>query len=238
MAGRGYLNDAPEIDTSHIKILRNGRWQEMFRPINPDRSFSGTSLAESFAECYAKKYNVDVGLICCADGGTSLDQWKPGEVLFDNAVSQAKLAMRSSALVGVLWHQGEADCREELYTTYEKRFVVLMDALRRELDIADVPFLLGGLGDFLKDCELDENLKNYTYVNEALKSIVKNNEMTGFVSAKGLLPNPDNLHFNAQALYEFGLRYFDEFEKLVKKDRNISEIAEGKADVRTAMEML
>ncbi|MBE7027006.1 MAG: sialate O-acetylesterase [Ruminococcaceae bacterium] len=237
MAGRGYLNDAPEIDTSHIKILRNGRWQEMFRPINPDRSFSGTSLAESFAECYAKKYNVDVGLICCADGGTSLDQWKPGEVLFDNAVFQAKLAMRSSALVGVLWHQGEADCREELYTTYEKRFVVLMDALRRELDIADVPFLLGGLGDFLKDCALDDNLKNYTYVNEALKSITQNNEMTGFVSAQGLLPNPDNLHFNAQALYEFGLRYFDEYEKFVKKDRCISETGD-KDSARTAMEML
>ena len=237
MAGRGYLDEAPEIDTSRIKILRNGRWQEMFRPINPDRSFSGTSLAESFAECYAKKYNVDVGLICCADGGTSLDQWKVGDVLFDNAVSQAKLAMRSSALVGVLWHQGESDCREELYTTYEKRFVVLMDALRRELDIEDVPFLVGGLGDFLKDCALDDNLKTYPHVNEALKSIAQNNKMTGFVSAQGLLPNPDNLHFNAQALYEFGIRYFDEYEKLVKKDRYISEIGD-KDSVRTAMEKL
>jgi len=112
-----------------------------------------------------------------------------------------------------------------------------MDALRRELDIADVPFLLGGLGDFLKDCALDDNLKNYTYVNEALKSITQNNEMTGFVSAQGLLPNPDNLHFNAQALYEFGLRYFDEYEKFVKKDRCISETGD-KDSARTAMEML
>ena len=37
-----------------------------------------------------KKYNVDVGLICCADGGTGLDRWKAGELLFDNAVFNAK----------------------------------------------------------------------------------------------------------------------------------------------------
>ena len=110
MAGRGYLNEAREIDTSRIYTLRNGRWQKMFRPINPDRSFSGVNLAESFAEAYSQKYNVDVGLICCADGGTKLSQWMPGELLFDNAVNNAKLAARTSEIVGVLWHQGEGDC--------------------------------------------------------------------------------------------------------------------------------
>ena len=54
--------------------------------------------------------HVDVGLICCADGGTEPDQWQPGEPLFDHAVYQAKLAMRSSQITGVLWHQGESDC--------------------------------------------------------------------------------------------------------------------------------
>ena len=72
MAGRGLLNEAETIDTAHIKILRNGRWQPMFRPINPDRPFSGVNLAESFAEQYAQAYGVDVGLIPCADGGTAL----------------------------------------------------------------------------------------------------------------------------------------------------------------------
>ena len=39
MAGRGYLHESREIDTSRIYTLRNGRWQPMFRPINPDRDF-------------------------------------------------------------------------------------------------------------------------------------------------------------------------------------------------------
>ena len=94
MAGRGYLEEAVEIDTTHIKALRNGRWQNMFRPINPDRSFSGVSLAERYAE----KYKVDVGLICCADGGTHLEQWKVGGILLDNAICQARLALRTSTI--------------------------------------------------------------------------------------------------------------------------------------------
>ena len=100
----------------------------MFRPINPDRSFSGVNLAESFAEKYSKKYGVDVGLICCADGGTSLDQWQESGLLFDNAVYNAELANRTSTIAGVLWHQGEADCSDELCCLYREKFERIMGA--------------------------------------------------------------------------------------------------------------
>ena len=33
MAGRGLRNEAIPVDTSHIKVLRNGRWQPMYRQI-------------------------------------------------------------------------------------------------------------------------------------------------------------------------------------------------------------
>lgn len=238
MAGRGNLNEAHKIDTSHIYTLRNGRWQKMFRPINPDRHFSGVSLAESFAERYAKEHGVDVGLICCADGGTSLNQWMPGEVLFDNAVYQSKLAMRSSEIKGILWHQGEGDCSEELYPTYQKRFEIMMHALRAELNLGDVPFILGGLGDFLKNCSLSENLKNYHYINDALKSIAVKNRKTGFASAEGLSANPDNLHFNAASLYEFGLRYFNELESLGILNKDFGENIPLQDIDRSEMELL
>jgi len=61
MAGRGFLDEAHEIDSSRIYTLRNGRWEKMFRPINPDRSFSGVSLGESFAESYAKNIMLTLG---------------------------------------------------------------------------------------------------------------------------------------------------------------------------------
>ncbi len=234
MAGRGFLQDAHEIDTSRIYTLRNGRWQKMFRPINPDRNFSGVSLAESFAESYAKKHDVDVGLISCADGGTNLNQWMPGELLFDNAVYQAKLAQRTSEIVGVLWHQGESDCRENLYTTYQERFEVMMNALRKELNLFDVPFILGGLGDYLKLYPME----NYVHINTALKKIAKENKLTYFVSAKGLLSNPDHLHFDSDSLYEFGIRYFKEFEKTTVIPSKISDNNIKQDITRTDLELL
>ena len=238
MAGRGYLQEAEKINSEHIKVLRNGRWQNMYKPINPDRSFSGVNLAESFAEKYAEKYQVDVGLICCADGGTSMDQWREGGLLFDHAVYQARLASRTSTIAGVLWHQGEADCRAGRYMVYEQKLVAMFEALKKELNLYDVPFLLGALGDFLSECSADAELKNYQYVNEALKKVAQVQEMTAFVSAEGLGSNPDKLHFSAKALYEFGQRYFEAFEATRNSDKIFEEKNGEDTAVRSAMELM
>ena len=60
-----------------------------------------------------------------------------------------------------------------------------MESLRKELDLYDAPFILGGLCDFLAECTLDDNLKNYVFVNKQLQNIFKYNEMVGFVTAEG-----------------------------------------------------
>lgn len=216
MAGRGFLQEACPIDTSRIYTLRNGCWHKMFRPVNPDRSFSGVSLGESFAEAYARQHDVDVGLICCAEGNTSLAQWQPGQLLFDNAVQQAKLAARTSQIAGILWHQGEADCPEDRYPTYGQRLEAMLAQLREQLDLQEVPIILGGLGDFLAACPLDKTLKNYVHINAVLKTIAANNPRIGFASAAGLTANPDSLHFNSASLYELGLRYFQAYEAVKK----------------------
>ncbi len=121
MAGRGSIEDVPRIDNPHLKMLRNGRWQRMLFPVNPDRVFSGVSLAESFADAYQRDHGVDVGLIPCADGGTQMDQWKAGGLLFDHAVFQTQLALRTSSLAGVLWHQGESDSLPGLAEAYRDK---------------------------------------------------------------------------------------------------------------------
>lgn len=239
MAGRGFLNEAPNINTKHIHVLRNGRWFPMFRPVNPDRPFSGTNLAESFAEAYANKYGVDVGLIPCADGGTSLDQWRVGGLLYDNAIYQARLAQRTSTIAGILWHQGEADVAESLYTTYRTRFETMISSLRRDLDLYDVPVIVGGLGEFLKDFPNGQDLSNnYVHVNNVLMEIAEGNKLTGYASSEGLRGNSDHLHFSADDLYKFGLRYFEEFEKLRNPDKEFPDKPDADSAIRTEMELL
>ena len=241
MAGRGFIQDAESLLTNggRLKVLRNGCWQTMFRPVNPDRPFSGTCLAESFAKAYSDEHpDVEVGIIPCADGGTSLEQWKVGGLLFDNTVNCAKLAMRTSHLVGILWHQGEADCADDLYPLYFDKITAIMRALRRELGDDNIPIVVGGLGDFLPNYEKDENLKNYHYVNEALKQFANKMPNVAFASAKGLSSNPDNLHFNHPSLMEFGVRYYVAFKTLEDKSRVFDDSLKITCKEKTKMELL
>ena len=213
MAGRGRIDEVEPIINDRLKVLRNGRWHPFYVPVNCDRPFSGISLAESFADAYSKEHpDVEVGLIPCADGGTKLDDWAVGSLLFDHAVYMSKLAQRTSVIKGVLWHQGESDCSDDLYPFYASKFQIIMDAIRAELGLESTPFILGGLGDYLPL----SGYENYTYVNAALQKLGSKNAYTAFVSAEGLTANPDNLHFNAKSCREFGLRYYEAY-KVIKQ---------------------
>jgi len=238
MAGRGYLNEAIPVDNTNIRILRNGRWQKMFRPVNPDRRFSGVCLAESFAERYAATHNVKVGLIPCADGGSSITRWEPGSLLFDNAVYQARLAMRTSHIVGILWHQGESDSYDNRYVTYREKLGVMLTELRKELNLWDVPLLLGGMGDYLDQYEGAQEQLQWRLINQHIQAVVDSDPMYGFVPADGLTPNPDNLHFSAAALHEFGLRYYEVFEKLHDPNKVYTEKPNPDDALRNEMEHL
>ena len=241
MAGRGNIAEAEPLDTNggKLKVLRNGRWHEMYRPVNPDRIHSGTCLAESFAKAYSDHHpDVCVGIIAAADGGTTLDQWQEGGLLFDNAVMMAKLAMRTSHLAGILWHQGESDCRNELFPLYLDKLNKIMRALRRELNAEDVPLIVGGLGDFLKDCTWHSWLENYTYINRALTEFARQTPNTAFASAEGLTSNPDKLHFDHRSLQEFGLRYYEAFMSLENKERIFDPTTKAAESERTEMELL
>lgn len=238
MSGRGFQNEVEPIQNNNLFVLRNGRWREMYVPVNPDRSTAGINLAESFADLYAKEHNVDVGIIPCADGGTSLDQWQVGGLLFDHALYMAELASRTSTIAAVLWHQGESDCADDRYPFYEEKLTKILDAFRRKLHLEDVPFLLGGLGDYLEFCDRSDEFKNYIYVNEALQRVADKTKMTGFVSAKGLSANPDNLHFSAKALREFGTRYYTEFLKLEDKNKVFQEKSTLDQAIRNEIEHL
>ena len=210
----------------------------MYIPVTPDRGTSGVCLAESFADLYTRDHEADIGIIPCADGGTSLDQWQVGGLLFDHACYQAELALRTSTIAAVLWHQGESDCAPELYPQYEEKLKVILNGFRKRLGLDDVPILVGGLGDFLKDYSSENISKNYPIVNDALKRVAASDDMIGFVSAEGLGGNPDNIHFSAAALREFGERYYAEFRKLERADKVFVEKCTADQAIRNDIEVL
>ena len=219
MAGRGDFGEVEPIDNPDCFMLRMGRWQKMSEPINPDRAIfnpqghSGTNLCASFADRYAKHFGEKIGLIPCADGGTSISQWQPGEILFDHAVFMARLAMRTSKLGGILFHQGENDCNEADIDLYKERAMRTINEIRRELNAEELPFIIGELSESLSP---ERKCSEFSArMNLIFKEIEKEIPNCRVVSSKGLSLKDDGLHFNSAALREFGNRYFDAYLDLV-----------------------
>ncbi len=217
MAGRGFLQDVSPIISEHLFMLRNGRWQHLAEPVNYDRPFAGVGPGPSFAEEYCKAFGRDVGLIPCADGGTTISEWAPGGLLYDNAVMTARLALRTSELKGILWHQGESDSdRREDAEQYAGRIARFFQSLLRDLGLSNrIPILIGELGHYLGaytgGCDYFET------VNRALRDFAGGWEQCGFVSAEGLTSNPDFLHFSAVSQREFGRRYFNAYCDVINR---------------------
>ena len=238
--GRGFVSEVEPIENSDesIKVLRNGRWIPMYTPVNPDRRTSGVNLVESFAARYREEKGVQVGIIPCADGGTCLDQWAVGGLLFDHACYMAELASRTSTIAAVLWHQGESDTREDRAPLYEEKVMKIFDALRKRLNLYDVPFVVGGLGDFIYDFYPPERHDYIKMVNDTLQNLPNKYKMIGFASAEGLASNPDKIHFSAPALREFGLRYYEVFKTLEDKNKVFEEKPDEFGAIRSAIEYL
>ena len=222
MAGRGLVSSVPPIRNPKCSMLRNGRWQPMREPINVDRPVffnnpamdicSGVGPAASFADSYANYYDEQVGMIPCAEGGSSLDEWKVDGQLFLHAFYQAKLAMNISELSGIIWHQGEAECSiEERATTYKERFLVIMNEFQARLGVK-LPIVVGEMGEFL--ARREKPMPYLDEVNRQLHMLADENDNIAIASAKGLEDRGDVLHFSAAAAREFGCRYFEAYKTL------------------------
>lgn len=221
MAGRGNIEDVPPIRDRRCFMLRNGRWQPMRDPINPDRPIfegqfrSGVGLAGSFARDFAQHFDTAVGLIPCADGGTSMDQWMPGELLYDHAVCLTKLAQRTSTLKAIIWHQGESECnRQEQVDSYQEKFIAMITRLRKDLGAEDVPVIIGELSlNYLEKFDFGDYPAQ---MNRVFAQIAKEIPLCAVAPSEGLALKEDGLHFNAAASREFGSRYFQKYLELMK----------------------
>jgi len=217
MAGRGDYGEVEPIVNPRCYMLRMGRWQKMSEPINPDRSIlegkfhSGVGLAASFADEYTKHTGLEIGLIPCADGGTKIEQWQPGEVLFDHAIMMTRLAIRTSQFGGIIWHQGESNCIDLNEAEYRKLFLNTMTSLRRELDAEELPLIIGEVSE---DIAEESGFRDMRKMNALLHQLQKEVPLCGIVSVEGLGLKADGIHFNSKSYRILGKRYFEKYKEL------------------------
>ncbi|QTC41563.1 sialate O-acetylesterase [Bacillus sp. V3] len=214
MAGRGFVEDVTPIYNEHIHMLRNGRWQMMAEPINVDRHISGVGPAASFAQAWTEDHpGESIGVITCAEGGSSIDEWAIDGLLTRHAISEAKFAMETSEIAGILWHQGESDSYGGRYKTYEDKLLLLFKHLRKELNAPDIPIMIGELGHYLGESGFGKSAVEYKQINQVLSRIAHTEKNCYFVTSKGLTANPDGIHIDAVSQRKFGLRYYEAFSK-------------------------
>ncbi len=227
MAGRGHIGTVPPIKNPNCFVLRMGRWQQLTEPINVDRGVfandtiydlcSGINPGGSFADSYQKYYGEQVGLIPCADGGTTLADWKIDGQLFLHAYYQAKLAMNVSEIVGIIWHQGESDSNtEEKAFSYKERFLTIMDEFQNRLGL-NLDIVVGELGYYLDDYA--KPLPYWRDINKTLHELAHERDNIAIATAEGLEDCGDKLHFSAIAQREFGKRYFEAYKNLRERQR-------------------
>jgi len=179
-------------------------WVLAKEPLPPNGT--GVGPGTSFAgEMLKKDPSVKIGLIACPVGGTPLSRWVKGGDLYERAVKQAKIAMEKGELKGVIWHQGESDCnQQEQASTYESRLIGMMRDLRQDLGKADLPIVVGELGEFLQPTKGYPFAELIRSTQKKMPSLVPK---VAFVSSKGLVDKGDKLHFSSDSEIEFGCRY-------------------------------
>jgi len=208
MAGRGKIEEADRVPIPRVLMLtKDLQWVPAVDPVHFDSpSRVGVGIARTFGRVLADANpSATIGLIPAAVGATSLDQWKPGGKLYVDAVRRAREAMKSGRLRGILWHQGEGDCTAELAPTYRDRFADFIARLRTDLDAADVPVVVGELGEYLM--KPGDRHVYARAVNEQLALIPLKVPHSGFVSSAGLVSKEDGVHFDSPSAREFGRRY-------------------------------
>ncbi|MDH9161187.1 sialate O-acetylesterase [Staphylococcus succinus] len=214
MAGRGFIDNVKPIIDERIQVLKNGRWQMMDEPIHSDRTVAGIGPAASFAKLWLDEHPEEtIGLIPCADGGTSIDDWAEEQPLTRHAISEAKFAMETSELIGILWHQGESDSMDGKYQDYAPKLSRLIQHFRDRLNVPTVPFVMGLLGDYLGREGFGQSATEFAQINAQIIAVATKQSNCYYVTGEQLLANADGIHINAQSQRLLGMRYFVAFSK-------------------------
>lgn len=214
MAGRAEIETRDQDSLDNVLLftgLEAREWEKAANPLNKystvRKELSQQKLGPgyTFAREMVKTRGRKIGLVVNAKGGTSIDEWKQGGTLYNEAVKRAKTAMKSGPLKGILWHQGESDVSKS--AEYPAKITELIRALRTDLGISDLPFIAG---------QLSEDRPERKVFNDMIVNLPSWLPNTGVVSSEGTATF-DGTHFNSASQRLMGERYAAEMLKQLKK---------------------
>lgn len=164
----------------------------------------GAGLGLPFAKEMVRRTGVPVGLVPCAHGGTSMDQWSPalkdkgGKSLYGAMVR--RVGVVGGQVKGVLWYQGESDALS-VPEEFAEKFEAFIPTLRSDLELPDLPFYYVQIGRFVRDVDP----AGWNTVQEAQRRAVQGIPNTAMVASVDL-PLDDAIHISTAGQKRLGIR--------------------------------
>lgn len=161
MSGRGLLAEVPAYaNNARMFMFGNDyQWKQAAEPLDSNTgqvdaisvdSGSGAGIGMAFANRICTLRATDeVGLIPCAKGSTSIQQWRRTwsiNSLYGSAIKRAYAAASNGTLAGLLFWQGESDTLK-IYDAqaWPERFSNLIANFRQDLGDLNLPVVFGQL---------------------------------------------------------------------------------------------
>ncbi len=201
---------AYSLDRVHWDHGRNPDRPNRLREQNLDAYFAnlvkGAGLGLPFATEMVKLTGVPIGLLPCAHGGTSMDQWDPakkdlvGDSLYGSMVRRVRAA--GGKVSGVLWYQGESDATAAAAPLYEDKFRRFIAAVRADLNQPNLPFYYAQIGQHVNPTGHDE----WDVVQEAERKLELELQNVGMVSTIDA-DLDDAIHAGVESLKTIGHRF-------------------------------
>jgi hypothetical protein len=208
--------------TEAVDVVHNSYGDEPGRPPKEVLEQGRTALVKGMSpglvfglEMY-RRTRVPQGLIPCAHGGTSMAQWSP-ELRDQGGASLYGAMMRryvklGQPLAGVLWYQGESDANAEAQRVYTKTMVELVAAVRRDMSLPKLPWVVVQLGCHAAT-EDDVNWNRIQEQQRLLPEAIRNLDVAPAID----LELDDGIHISGVGQQTLGRRMARLADRLVHK---------------------
>jgi hypothetical protein len=165
MQGCGRLNREPRPDPLVRAFYMGDRWGVAKDPLHnmwatvdqvhidycggqrpPKWGGTGAGHGVAFGQELRRRLGVPQGVLACAHGGTSMEQWDPAKKHLGGGslygASLRRVAKNGGRVAGIAWYQGESDAGPEAAALYTARMRTLIGSFRRDLKAPRLPFVL------------------------------------------------------------------------------------------------
>ena len=210
MAGRGATMEADrQIDPCVFALDAAGHWGPATAPLHFDKKSAGVGPGLTFGRALAAAdETVEIGLVPCAVGGSSITDWQPGAEHqstrahpFDDLKRRIEIARAWGPIRGVIWHQGESDLGRDA-ATYRAELLTLIERVRTLVGDPQLPWVVATLGDFKV-----ANADAAQGMNSLLVSLPGATDHLACVRSAGLGDKGDGTHFDAAGARALGQRF-------------------------------